>query len=84
MRLENIVMTEEEIKRVGGKRIEVEEAGIYSRFDDVFLQFERVLLPNGKTLVPRTVLFPKKIKELSDQEKKEMINLLEKAKEIFK
>lgn len=66
------------------KRIEVEEAGIYSRFDDIILQFERALLPNGKALVPRTVLFPKKIKELSDQEKKEMLHLLEKAKEIFK
>lgn len=51
--------------------------------DDVFLQFERALFPNGKTLVPRMVLFPKKIKELSDQEKKEMINLLEHAKEYF-
>ena len=51
---------------------------------DEILTFERAITDTGYTLVPRTSINLNTVKALTEQERKDMLILLEHAKEIFR
>lgn len=51
---------------------------------DEILSFERAITESGHILIPRTSLNCNVIKTMTDEERKEMLTLLEHAKEFFK
>lgn len=51
---------------------------------DEIMLFERAVTDTGHVLVPRTSININAVKAMTDQERKDMIVLLEHAKEIFR
>lgn len=51
---------------------------------DEIMRFERAITDAGYILVPRTSINVNTIKSMTEQERKDMIALLEHAKEIFR
>lgn len=48
------------------------------------LTFERAITESGKVLVPRTSININTVRDMTEEEKKDMLALLEHAKEIFR
>lgn len=51
---------------------------------DEILTFERAITESGHILVPRTSINVNTIRDMTEEEKKDMLILLEHAKEIFR
>lgn len=51
---------------------------------DEILMFERAITESGYVLVPRTSININTVKDMTEEEKKDMLALLEHAKEIFR
>ena len=51
---------------------------------DEILTFERAITDTGYTLVPRTSINLNTVKSMTEQERQDMLILLEHAKEIFR
>ena len=51
---------------------------------DEIMRFERAVTDTGHVLIPRTSINLKTVKEMTEQERQDMIILLEHAKEIFR
>lgn len=51
---------------------------------DKILTFERAITDTGHILVPRTCINVNTVKAMTEQERQDMLILLEHAKEIFK
>ena len=50
---------------------------------DEIVRFERAIMETGHILVPRTSINVNTVKAMTDQERKDMLTLLEHVKEIF-
>lgn len=51
---------------------------------DEILRFERAITESGYVLVPRTSININTVRDMTEEEKKDMLILLEHAKEIFR
>lgn len=51
---------------------------------DEILTFERAITDTGHVLVPRTSINVNTVKAMTEQERQDMLSLLEHAKEFFK
>lgn len=51
---------------------------------DEIMRFERAITDTGHVLIPRTSIDVNTVKEMTEQERQDMLILLEHAKEIFR